>query len=92
MLQVVVEIFFLFFEFADMLDRTDRHKVKFLKLFFFDDVAMRDRVSLKTLARISGCLGSDIIKLLDLLFESEVSSLQVLNERVLGLHNQDLLV
>ena len=70
MLQVVVEIFFLFFEFTDMLDRANRHKVKFLKLFFLDNVAVCDRVSLKSLTRISGCLGSDIVKLLDLLLES----------------------
>lgn len=65
--KVVVKIFFTSFELAHVFDRTNWHEVKLLKIVFFHDVPVSDGVTIKGLPRISDCLSSDIIKLLDLL-------------------------
>jgi hypothetical protein len=89
---VVVEVFLLPFKLCHVLDRTNWHQIKLLEVVVFNDITIGNRISLELMSRISSCLGSDFIELLDLLFEREVCSLKVLNKLVLRLHDKDLLV
>jgi hypothetical protein len=69
-----------------VLNRTNWHQVKLLEVIFFNDITISHRIALVLMSGISSCLCSHIIKLLNLLFQSEVCSLKVLDELVLRFH------
>jgi len=75
MVQVVVKILLFLFEFAYVLDGSDRHQIKFLELVLLNYVSVSDGIALNTLSWVSSRLGSDFVKLFDFLLQSEVSPL-----------------
>lgn len=84
---VVVEIFFVPFKFCHVLNRTNWHQVKFLEIILLYNISISHWITLELVSGISCRLRSNIVKLLDLLFQSEICSLKVLDELVLCLHD-----
>jgi hypothetical protein len=70
-----------------VLNRTNWHQVKFLEIILFYNISISHWITLELVSGISCRLRSNIVKLLDLLFQSEICSLKVLDELVLCLHD-----